>query len=83
MSTLQEQESSTPNESTSLLLPYHHKQTNYQGFTLTGQIYHYMKNSNLFQLLPTLAIGCSIWFGMTASDELTLTSIRLLAVFIR
>ncbi|KAG1140495.1 hypothetical protein G6F37_009020 [Rhizopus arrhizus] len=84
MSTLQEQESSTPNESTSLLLPYHHKQTNYQGSTThpTGQIYHYMKNSTLFQLLPTLAIGCSIWFGMTASDELTLTSIRLLAVFI-
>ncbi|KAI9318387.1 Sodium/sulfate symporter [Dichotomocladium elegans] len=38
--------------------------------------------SRLGSLLPSFLLGVLIWFGMTPSDELTTTAIRLLAVFI-
>ncbi|KAI8077612.1 Sodium/sulfate symporter [Thamnidium elegans] len=44
-------------------------------------IYHKFKQSNLYALLPSIILGCFIWFGITPTDELTVTSIRLLAVF--
>lgn len=46
-------------------------------------IYHKFKQSNLYALLPSIILGCFIWFGITPTDELTVTSIRLLAVFMR
>ncbi|KAI9340954.1 Sodium/sulfate symporter [Pilaira anomala] len=39
------------------------------------------RQSNLYDLLPSILLGSFIWFGTTPSDELTITSIRLLAVF--
>lgn len=36
-----------------------------------------------FTLLPSLVLGTTIWFGVTATDELTVTAIHLLAVFTR
>ncbi|GAA5814367.1 hypothetical protein MFLAVUS_007862 [Mucor flavus] len=44
-------------------------------------IYHKFKQSNIYALLPSILLGCLIWFGTTPTDELTVTSIRLLAVF--
>ncbi|CAO3654510.1 unnamed protein product [Mucor fragilis] len=44
-------------------------------------VYRQFIASKLFELLPSLALGSAIWFGVTPSEELTLTSIRLLAVF--
>ncbi|KAI8074293.1 Sodium/sulfate symporter [Gilbertella persicaria] len=37
---------------------------------------------HIFQLLPSILLGSIIWFGVTPTEELTVTSIRLLAVFI-
>ena len=34
-------------------------------------------------LLPTIAVGSFIWFCTPASDQLTPTAIRILAVFVR
>ncbi|KAI7889449.1 Sodium/sulfate symporter [Mucor mucedo] len=39
------------------------------------------KRTNVYKLLPSLSLGCLIWFGSTPTDELSVTSIRLLAVF--
>ncbi|KAI9282368.1 Sodium/sulfate symporter [Sporodiniella umbellata] len=37
--------------------------------------------SSLFQILPSILLGCIIWFGSKPEEALTLTSIRLLSVF--
>ncbi|CAO3690208.1 unnamed protein product [Rhizopus stolonifer] len=60
------------------LLPYHTntRPSIYYTFALK------LKNSNLFQLLPSIIVGCSLWFGLRPTDELTITAIRLLSVFI-
>ncbi|KAI7883735.1 Sodium/sulfate symporter [Lichtheimia hyalospora FSU 10163] len=41
-----------------------------------------LRQSKPIQLIPSIAIGAIIWFGVPASDELTPTAIRLLAVFV-
>ncbi|CAO3703666.1 unnamed protein product [Rhizopus stolonifer] len=58
------------------LLPSHTQKTK------INQVFQTVKNSNLFKLLPSILLGSIIWFGSIPNDELTLTSIRLLAVFI-
>ncbi|KAL7316041.1 hypothetical protein PS15m_005187 [Mucor circinelloides] len=76
-----------PNEST-YLLPVDsanttlelRESTNKQGI-VAAVVYRKFIASKLFSLLPSLALGSAIWFGVTPSEELTLTSIRLLAVF--
>lgn len=39
--------------------------------------------SRAFTLLPSVLLGTTIWFGVTPTDELTVTAIHLLAVFSR
>lgn len=39
--------------------------------------------SQLFSLMPTLLLGATIWFGVTPTEDLTVTAIHLLAVFSR
>lgn len=56
----------------------HNDQTN-----TTTYILNYLRHSDLIKLLPSIAIGCSIWFGMSPSEELTVTAIRLLSIFVR
>ncbi|KAG0817301.1 hypothetical protein G6F18_002358 [Rhizopus arrhizus] len=41
-----------------------------------------LKENQLLKLLPSVVLGALIWFGMTPNEELTLTAIHLLAVFI-
>ena len=52
---------------------------------LNGLVSCYKKlvNTQFFSLLPSLLLGVSIWFGVTPSDELSMTAIHLLAVFAR
>ena len=48
--------------------------------------YSWMKNlkqNRLVSLLPSIALGSVIWFGVEPTSELTTTAIRLLAVFTR
>ncbi|KAI7907695.1 Sodium/sulfate symporter [Cokeromyces recurvatus] len=40
------------------------------------------KFKNLISLLPSIILGTIIWFGVTPDEELTVTAIHLLAVFI-
>ncbi|ORE04489.1 hypothetical protein BCV72DRAFT_14350 [Rhizopus microsporus var. microsporus] len=81
-----------PNEHTSLL-PCHIdskiqnrqlndtiRQTNQTNTTI--YILNCLRHSDLIRLLPSIAIGCSIWFGMSPSEELTVTAIRLLSIFV-
>ncbi|KAI8642113.1 Sodium/sulfate symporter [Parasitella parasitica] len=74
-----------PNERTSLLpvdslnTTLELESTNKQGaISLTLRRF---TSSKLFSLLPSLALGSAIWFGVSPTEELTLTAIRLLAVF--
>lgn len=41
------------------------------------------RQSNIYTLLPSILLGSIIWFGATPTEELTVTSIQLLAVFLR
>jgi hypothetical protein len=45
--------------------------------------YQKISKTMIFQLLPSILIGGIFWFAITPTDELTTTSIHLLAVFIR
>lgn len=42
-----------------------------------------LSRNQTVSLLPSILIGVAIWFGATPNEELTLTAIHLLAVFIR
>ncbi|KAI8365064.1 Sodium/sulfate symporter [Choanephora cucurbitarum] len=73
-----------PNEQTSLLLPI-----NNETIPLVKvendkwhELYYALKSSSIFQLIPSLILGSIIWFYTKPTEELTVTSIRLLAVFI-
>ncbi|KAI9481416.1 MAG: Sodium/sulfate symporter [Benjaminiella poitrasii] len=48
---------------------------------MVRQICTLLQQSVIFKLLPSILLGSLIWFGIAPTDELTLTSIRLLAVF--
>lgn len=46
------------------------------------KIINKFRQSNIYALVPSLSLGCLIWFGAKPTEELTITSIHLLAVFI-
>ncbi|KAG2205587.1 hypothetical protein INT46_005507 [Mucor plumbeus] len=75
-----------PNENTSLLPVDSNittlefvESTNKRG--IVASMYYRFIASKLFSLLPSLLLGSTIWFGVSPTEELTLTSIRILAVF--
>ncbi|KAI9029751.1 Sodium/sulfate symporter [Phycomyces nitens] len=63
-----------PNETTSLLSTKTRLSTGEPWFLV---LYH----SKPVSLVPSILLGSAIWFGITPTEELTLTAIRLLAVF--
>lgn len=73
-----------PNEHTSLLLPSNgnikSKQINYRQYS--QKVVNKFRQSNIYTLLPSILLGSIIWFGATPTEELTVTSIQLLAVFL-
>ncbi|CEP15489.1 hypothetical protein [Parasitella parasitica] len=75
-----------PNERTSLL-PVDSLSTTLELMESTNKqgratlIFRRFTASKLFSLLPSLILGSAIWFGVSPTEELTLTAIRLLAVF--
>ncbi|GAA5814588.1 hypothetical protein MFLAVUS_008087 [Mucor flavus] len=40
-----------------------------------------LRKNRTFTLLPSVLIGTAIWFGVTPTEELTVTAVHLLAVF--
>ncbi|KAI8377262.1 Sodium/sulfate symporter [Blakeslea trispora] len=68
-----------PNEQTSLLLPSNNENTSPTKDIIA---YYALKSSSIFQLIPSVILGSIIWFCTNPTEELTVTSIRLLAVFI-
>ncbi|KAI8374689.1 Sodium/sulfate symporter [Radiomyces spectabilis] len=45
-------------------------------------IWDMLKTSQAVKLLPSVFLGVVIWFGITPTDELSVTAIHLLAVFV-
>ncbi|CEP18875.1 hypothetical protein [Parasitella parasitica] len=63
----------TPANEASLLLP--------SNTVKKGSVWTRLSKNKSFSLVPSLMVGAAIWFGVTPSQELTLTAIHLLAVF--
>lgn len=42
-----------------------------------------LTKNRAFTLTPSVLLGVTIWFGVTPTEELTVTAIHLLAVFAR
>ncbi|CAO3610700.1 unnamed protein product [Mucor hiemalis] len=70
-----------PNEHTSLLtVNNNNRSKTYRQYLL--QVVNRFRQSNIYGLLPSILLGSIIWFGTTPTEELTVTSIQLLAVFL-
>ncbi|KAI9243649.1 Sodium/sulfate symporter [Sporodiniella umbellata] len=67
-----------PIEERTPLLPYHSTQRRSVYYTFCQKIQTLL----LFQLLPSVLIGCCVWWGLNPTEDLTPTAIRLLSVFI-
>ncbi|ORX43860.1 hypothetical protein DM01DRAFT_1340616 [Hesseltinella vesiculosa] len=44
--------------------------------------WHTLATSEALTLLPSILVGCFLWFGIKPDDDLSLTAIHILAVFI-